>query len=86
VANLRDRSSGLLLKEGITNMFKYLHDRGWLRDPKISAPDLPPVVQACFGTCLKPALGDRLGRRSEREMVTMAEALGHILHGELAKS
>lgn len=65
MASLCDWSSGLLLKEGITNMFKYLHDRGWLRDPKISAADLPPVAQAYFGTCLKPALGDRLGRWSE---------------------
>ena len=68
-------------------MFKYLHDQGWLRDPEISAADLPAVVQAQahFGTCLKSALGDRSGRRSEQEMTTMAEALNHILRGEVVR-
>ena len=66
-------------------MFKYLHDRGWLRDLKISAADLPRVAQAYFVTCLKPPLGNRLERRSEREMTSMADALGHILRGEEEK-
>ena len=63
-------------------MNKYLISRGWAGE---SQEALPACVLSYFVTCLKPALGERLTSRTSHEMETVAEALDHLLKGDLGK-
>ena len=72
VKELQRRAPGALLSEGIEAMRTYVASQGG-RTTKDLMSD--PVAVAYLQTCLRPALGDKLSARNDKEMAMLAESL-----------
>ena len=69
------------MTEGLRQMAKFLSNQG-LAAIKTSDGGLKPIVVQYFQTALKPALGAKIGLRTDREMTTCAEAIDLLLAGD----
>ncbi len=68
------------MQEGLKNMQRYLVNLGVV---KATDSCCRPVVMAYYTTCLKPALGGKIGQRNDREMTTLGESLDALLRGDV---
>ena len=83
IQDMGRRCPGGLLKEGLSNMRKFLAQRGVVSGDQGA---LDPVVVAYLTTVLQPALGNQLSNRSSQELRTLAEVLDLILRGQVASA
>eukprot|EP00971_Amphidinium_carterae_P209442 4154664-Amphidinium_carterae.1 len=81
VARLCERHPGKLLKGTLQKMREYLSLREGGVGSAVTDP-LSPIVTTYLTTALMPSLGDTLGLRNSRELLTLARSVDSILRGD----
>ena len=80
IHEIRRRTPGILLEEGLTNMARYMSGHG-IQGPRDEQGHLRPLVDLYLQTVMRPAMGTKLTGRNDHELTTYAAIIDAILRG-----